>query len=99
MVAYTISATHALLAAARHACEARRVRKAAQAADCRARQRAANLGMTPHAARVAMAVYVIAKHDASIAAQFISKRLEQPTEHDLAEFAVWVENKYLEWHL
>ena len=52
--------------------------------------------MTPYAAKLAIAVYVLSGHDSFVATQFMIKNLKLPADYDPAEFAVWVERTYIE---
>ena len=91
--------TYQVLVAACKVAEVRRARAASQTAAFRLRQRALNCGLTLCASKVAIAVYVLSGHDAFVATRFMIQKLKLPTDHDTAEFATWVESKYLETHL
>ena len=88
--------TYQVLVAACKVAEVRRARAASQTAAFRLRQRALNCGLTLCASKVAIAVYVLSGHDAFVATRFMIQKLKLPTDHDTAEFATWVESKYLE---
>ena len=77
-------------------CKVSKAQHAVAAAAWRARQRTLNCGMTCHAAKVALALYVLSGHDSSIVANFICKKLRSPADHDPSEFVAWVETRYLD---
>ena len=77
-------------------CKVSKAQNAVAVAACRARQRAVNYGMTCHAAKEALAVYILSSHDSSITANFMCKKLRSPTDHDPADFVAWVETRYLD---
>ena len=77
-------------------CKVSKAQNAVAAAAWRARQRTLNCGMTCHAVKVALAVYVLSGHDSSIAANFMCTKLRSPADHDPSEFVAWVETRYLD---
>ena len=77
-------------------CKVSKAQNAVAACACRARKRALNFGMTFHAARIALAVYVLSDHDSSIAVSFVCKKLRSQLDHDPADIVAWIETRYLD---